>query len=222
MLEEIKDAVRKVAVRAQHDGLCKHKSGNFSVHDPETGYVVVTPSGIDRDVLKVDDMVVMDMDGNVIENLTGTKPSSEVLVHIAIYKERPAVRAVAHTHSPYATVFAVLNKPIPPFVYEAMYLGCKGHTIPVAPYGRPGTKALAENVSQAMKECNAALMQQHGAIACDEHSIEAAYLTACYTEELAELYHHILSCNGWKEPDHLPIEELQGWAYPSEIKFPKK
>ena len=77
-------------------------------------------------------------------------------------------------------------------------------------------------MSQALKDSNAALMQQHGAIACDEHSIEAAYLTACYTEELAELYHHILSCNGWKEPDLLPLEELQGWAYPSEIKFPKK
>ncbi len=221
MLEAIKKSVLEVARQAQHEGLCKHKSGNFSVHDPETGYVVVTPSGIDRDVLKVDDMVVMDMDANVIENLTGTKPSSEVLVHIAIYKKRPAVCAVAHTHSKYATVFAVLNKPIPPFVYEAMYLGCKDHTVPVAPYGRPGTQALAENVSNAMLESNAALMQAHGAIACSDKGIEAAYLNACYLEELAEMYHHILSCNGLKEPDLLPFEELQGWAYPSEIKFPK-
>ena len=222
MLEEIKKSVLEVARQAQHEGLCKHKSGNFSVHDPETGYVVVTPSGIDRDVLKVDDMVVMDMEGNVVENKTGTKPSSEVLVHIAIYKKRPAVRAVAHTHSKYATVFAVLNKPIPPFVYEAMYLGCKDHTIPVAPYGRPGTQALAENVSETLKDSNACMMQAHGAIACDEKSIENAYLTACYMEELAEMYHHILSCNGWKEPESLPMEELQGWAYPKEIKFPKQ
>ena len=221
MLEEIKQRVLEVARQAQHEGLCKHKSGNFSVYDPETGYVVVTPSGIDRDVLKVDDMVVMDMDANVVENLTGTKPSSEVLVHLAIYRKRPAVRAVAHTHSKYATVFAVLNKSIPPFVYEAMYLGCKDDTVPVAPYGRPGTKALAENVSETLKTSNAALMQAHGAIACDEKSIENAYLTACYVEELAEMYHHALSCNGWKEPATLPSEELQGWAYPAEIKFPK-
>ena len=222
MLETIKESVRQVAIRAQHDGLCKHKAGNFSVHDPETGYVVVTPSGIDRDFLKVEDMVVMDMDGNVIENPTGTKPSSEVLVHIAIYRKRPEVRAVVHTHAPYSTVFAVMNKSIPPFVYEAMYLGNKDNIVPVAPYGRPGTIALAENVSETMRENNACLMQAHGAIACDEKSIENAYLTACYTEELAELYHHILSCNGWKEPELLPAEELQGWAYPKEIKFPEQ
>ena len=101
-----------------------------------------------------------------------------------------------------------------------MYIGCKDHTIPVAPYGRPGTQALADNVSETMKDSNACLMQSHGAIACHTDGIEAADLNACYVEELSEMYHHILSCNGWKEPDLLSMEELQGWAYPKEIKFP--
>ena len=62
MLEKLKQDVCNIAKRAQRDGLCKHKSGNFSARDPESGYVVMTPSGVDRDTLTADDMIVMDME----------------------------------------------------------------------------------------------------------------------------------------------------------------
>lgn len=219
MLETIKESVRQVALQAQRDGLCKHRTGNFSVYDSDTGYVVITPSGIDREVLKADDMIVIDTDALVVENLTGLKPSSEVLMHIAVYKKRPDIRAIAHTHSKFATVFSVLNKPVPPFVYEAMFVGCKDNTIPIAPYGRPGTKALAENVAGTLENNDSCLMQAHGAIACHAGTIEDAYLNACFVEELCELYHHILTCNNGEEPGLLSNEELQSWAYPEEIRF---
>ncbi len=222
MLEKLKEDVIRIGRQAQRDGLCKHKAGNFSIRDEKTGFIVITPSGVDRELLKVNDMIVIDMNACVQENLTGLKPSSEVLMHIAIYKARPDVHCIVHTHSKFATVFAALNKPIPPVIYEMMALDNHDQWLRVAPYGRPGTQALADNVSGALKTADAVLMQAHGAVAVDSKSIESAYLKACYVEELSEIYHHILTANGGKEPEYLPPEELQSWAYPSEIKMPEK
>ena len=220
MLEDLKLRVMNTAKKAQRDGLCKHKSGNFSARDAETGYVVITPTSVDREDLVVPDMIVMDLDANVIENQTGLRPTSESLMHLEIYKTRPDVMAVAHTHSMYATVFAVLNKPVPAVVYEIAKLKCSKARIPVAPYGRPGTPALAESVVEPCKEADVFLLQGHGAVAVDETNIEEAYLKAAYIEELSELYHHALTANGCQEPDSFPVEELQSWEYPKEIKFP--
>ena len=220
MLEDLKLRVMNTAKKAQRDGLCKHKSGNFSARDAETGYVVITPTSVDREDLVVPDMIVMDLDANVIENQTGLRPTSESLMHLEIYKTRPDVMAVAHTHSMYATVFAVLNKLVPAVVYEIANLKCSKARIPVAPYGRPGTPALAESVVEPCKEADVFLLQGHGAVAVDETNIEEAYLKAAYIEELSELYHHALTANGCQEPDSFPVEELQSWEYPKEIKFP--
>ena len=221
MLEDLKRRVMNVAKRAQADGLCKHKSGNFSARDKQSGLIVMTPSGVDRDELQVRDMVVMNMDAEVIENPTGLKPTSEALMNLKIYAARPDVMAIAHTHSMYATVFAVLNKPVPAIVYELFNLNCKNGYIPVAPYGRPGTQALADSVLEPLKDADAALMKAHGCVAVDENSIEGAYLKVSYVEEIAELYYHTLTVNGGKEPEVLGAEELQKWAYPDEIRFPK-
>ena len=217
MLEELKMQVIRTARQAQRDGLCKHKSGNFSSRDHETGYVVITPSGIDRELLSPEDMVVIDLDANVIECKPGLRPSSETLMHLKIYGQRPEVTSICHTHSMYATVFAVLNKPIPALVYEMMVMNCSKGRIPVAPYGRPGTTALADSVTEACLEADTFLLQGHGAVACDTGSIENAYLKACYIEEFAELYQHALTINGGQEPPAFPAEELQSWAYPKEI-----
>ena len=222
MLEDLKLKVMNIAKQAQREGMCKHKSGNFSARDEETGYVVITPTSVDREDLVVPDMIVMDLDANVIENQTGLRPTSESLMHLKIYQTRPDVKAVAHTHSMYATVFAVLNKPIPAVVYEVANLNCSKARIPVAPYGRPGTPALAESVVEPVQEADVLLLQGHGAVAVDETSIEEAYLKVCYIEELAELYHHALTAAGGEEPYSFPPEELQKWAYPKEIKFPAK
>ena len=77
MLESLKKDVVAMAKRAQKEGLCKHLSGNLSARDPETGYVVITPTQVDRDLLTARDMVVLDLDANVIENESGLRPTSE-------------------------------------------------------------------------------------------------------------------------------------------------
>ncbi len=220
MLEDLKLRVMNVAKQAQREGLCKHKSGNFSARDDETGLVVITPTSVDREDLVVPDMIVMDLEANVVENLTGLRPTSESLMHLKIYETRSDVKAVAHTHSMYATVFAILEKPVPAVVYEIANLNCSKARIPVAPYGRPGTPALAETIVEPCRESDVFLLQGHGAVAVDETNIEEAYLKACYIEELSELYHHALTATGGAEPKSFPPEELQKWEYPKEIKFP--
>lgn len=219
MLESLKRDVVKVAKQAQNDGLCKHKSGNFSARDSETGYVVMTPTGVDREVLSQRDMIVMDLDANVIENESGLKPTSEALMHLEIYKVRKDICAAVHTHSMYATTFAVLNQAVPAVVYEIAQLNLHEGKIPVAAYGRPGTKALSASVAGAIAKGDCCLMQGHGAVAADETDIFGAYLKAAYMEELSELYFHALAVRG-SEPDVFPPEELHSWTYPSEIKFP--
>lgn len=220
MLENLKLRVMNVAKQAQREGMCKHKSGNFSARDDQTGLIVITPTSVDREDLVVPDMIVMDLDANVIENQTGLRPTSESLMHLKIYQTRADVKAIAHTHSQFATTFAILEKPIPAVVYEVANLNCSKARIPVAPYGRPGTTELAETVVGPCQEADVFLLQGHGSVAVDESNIDEAYLKVCYIEELAELYYHALTVNGGKEPKAFPAEELQRWEYPKEIKFP--
>lgn len=220
MLETLKKEVCEIAKRAQRDGLCKHKSGNFSARDEESGYVVITPTSVDRELLTPRDMIVMDMDANVIENLSGLKPTSESLMHLMIYKTREDAKAIAHTHSMYATTFALLNKPIPAIVYEVANLGLTQARVPVAPYGRPGTTDLADSVVEACKEAESFLIEKHGVVAFDSKDIYEAFLKAAYIEELAQLYYNALTAAQGKEPDTFAQSELQKWEYPKEIKFP--
>lgn len=217
MLESLKKEVCEIAKRAQRDGLCKHKSGNFSARDAASGYVVITPTSMDRDLLTPRDMVVLNIEAKIIENLSGLKPTSESLMHLKIYQTRPDAMAIAHTHSAYATTFALLNKPIPAIVYEVAGMGLSKSRVPVAPYGRPGTPDLAESVVDAAREAQCFLLEKHGAVAFDSNIYEA-FLKAAYIEELAELYYLALTVNGGAEPYSFPEEELGRWAYPTAIK----
>ncbi|MDD3185083.1 MAG: class II aldolase/adducin family protein [Anaerostipes sp.] len=222
MLESLKKDVCQIAKRAQKDGLCKHLSGNFSARDPESGMVVITPTQVDRELLTPRDMIVLDLDANVQENLSGLRPTSESLMHLQIYKTRPDVNAVAHTHSMYGTTFAVLDKAIPAVVYEVANLGVTKARIPVAPYGRPGSTDLSDSVIEPVQESDCFLLQGHGVVAVDSRDIYEAFLKASYVEELAQLYWNALVANGGEEPYAFPQEELKSWAYPSQIKFPNK
>lgn len=207
MLEELKSRVMNVAKQAQRDGMCKHLSGNFSARDAKSGLVVITPTRKDRELLVVDDMVVTDAAGKVVENLTGLAPTSELGMHLRIYQERPDVAAVAHTHSPYATTFAVLDKPIPAMTYEFVNLGCPSGKVPVAECGRPGDPALAESIVDPIREGDAFLLRAHGSVAVSEEDVEGAYLRVCYLEELAGLYYRALVAGGC-EPPAIGADEL--------------
>ena len=213
MLEQIKEDVRRCALEAGHAGLCRHRSGNFSIRDAASGHICITPTGMDREEMTADDIVVIDMDGRAVESLNDRKPTSELMMHTAIYRSRSDVLAVAHTHSRAATAFAVMNKPIPAIVYELSILGCREGYVPVAPYGRPGTRAAAENVIAPLSISDVVLMQAHGVVAVAD-SLKEALLKASYVEELADIYYRCLTVLG-HEPDTISADELAKWKYPT-------
>lgn len=111
MLEKLKEKVFHANLDLVKHGLVIFTWGNVSGIDRETGLVVIKPSGVDYDTMKVDDMVVVDLDGNIVEG--NLRPSSDTPTHLAIYKAFPEVGGVVHTHSTYATAWAQAGKDIP-------------------------------------------------------------------------------------------------------------
>lgn len=217
MLEAYKEKVLRIAQRAQRDGLCKHRSGNFSYRDIESGLIAITPSGVDREKLQAKDILIINGEGHIQENLSNLRPTSETLMHLAIYKTRPSTHAIVHTHSLYATSFAILGKQIPAVVYEALNLGLSRGRIPVAPYARPGSEELAQSIVGPCKEAQCFLLERHGVVACDDSSLDEAYLKASYVEEVAHLYYNTLVINHNQEPPALSQQELDAWKYPDQV-----
>lgn len=202
MLEALKRRVIEVAAQGENEGLCRHKSGNFSMKDDETGYIVVTPSGVKRCDLNEDAIIVVDIEGNIIENKSTYKPTSELPMHLVAYKTRPDISAVCHTHALFATTFAVQSKEIKPVVFEAIDYGVK---LPIAKYGRPGSMDLANSIIEPLKQSDACLLEKHGALTVGS-SIEDAYLKMQYVEDVAQIYFYSLLLG--KEPEVIPEEEF--------------
>ncbi|MBR1759744.1 MAG: class II aldolase/adducin family protein [Schwartzia sp.] len=217
MLEALKTVVVRCAQTAEAEGLCRWRSGNFSALDTQTGLICVTPSGIERRTMKPEDVVVMNRSARVVEAAPGRKPSSEALMHLAAYETRPDIRAVAHTHSPFALVFAALEQPIPGLVLEAAHLCCEGGTVPVAPFAPQGTTALADSVREPLQKGDALLLARHGVMAVGA-SLEEALLKAAYVEELAEVAYRATALASGASVAALPPESL-ALHYPEKIKM---
>jgi L-fuculose-phosphate aldolase len=134
-------------------------SGNVSGR-LEDGYVVITPSSIPYDTMTLDDLVVLDEKGEVVE---GTRsPSSEKMVHLASYRRYAEVGSVIHAHPPYASMFAVARQPIPAAIDEfAVYVG---GDVPVAKYAMTGTDELGENAADCLATVGSALLANHGTV----------------------------------------------------------
>ena len=114
MLEEIKDDLARLHAELPRNGLVVWTGGNVSARDPESGLVAIKPSGVRYEDLTADKMVVVDLDGRIVEG--NHKPSSDTASHLYIYRHRPDVFGVVHTHSRYATAFAAVGWSIPVYL----------------------------------------------------------------------------------------------------------
>lgn len=168
--------------RLLREGLTKGTAGNLSIYDPDTGYMAISPSGIGYNETQVEDIVVMTLDGEIIEG--SRKPSSEYNLHSVLYKLKPDIRAVVHTHSMYCTVMSCLNRPLEAVHYVLADAGT--NQVPVAPYQTYGTKELAQSVQETIGQGNAVLMANHGMLACGK-TLGSAYDLASTCEWVAEL-----------------------------------
>jgi len=113
MLEKLKNDVYKANLELVEKGLVIHTWGNVSGRDKESGLIVIKPSGVSYDSMKPGDMVVIDLDGKIVEG--EFKPSTDSPTHLLLYKNYKSVGGVVHTHSSFATSWAQSGKPIPPF-----------------------------------------------------------------------------------------------------------
>ena len=165
-------------------GLNKGASGNCSVRN--AGGFLITPSGIDTEVMTAESVVAMQMNGDAEAN---KKPSSEWRFHRDIYQHHPEVNAVIHTHSMFATTIACLHQDVPPFHYMIAMAG--GDSIRCAPYALFGTQALSSAALTALKNRKACLLANHGMIAMGT-TLEAASALAVEVENLCEQYWRLL------------------------------
>ena len=110
MLEQLKEQLWKLHLELPKNGLVTWTGGNISARDPETGLVAIKPSGIMYEELRPEDHVVVDLEGDVVEGTL--KPSSDTASHLYIYRHRPDINGIVHTHSPYATAFAAVGRPM--------------------------------------------------------------------------------------------------------------
>lgn len=183
--QELREEVARVARRLIESGLVTGTSGNVSAQAPN-GDVLITPSGLAYDEMGPGDVVLVDRAANVLEG--ELVPSSEVPMHTGIYKARPNLGAVVHTHSRFATTMACLGWSIPPVHYMLTTLSGDGR-VPLASYDLYGTEELAANAAGALGDShNACLLQNHGTITVGE-SAEKAFSRAVTLEEMAELYY---------------------------------
>lgn len=180
-LQGLGQATVEAAQQMERIGLVEGTAGNISCIDESRHVVLITPTGVSYGELDVTKLAVVDLDGNLLSGRY--RPSSELEMHLAVYRSRNDVRSVVHTHSRFATTFAVLNRPVVAVHYILAFAGSR---VEVAPYRTYGTKELGERCVETLAGRNAVLLQNHGVIAVGT-SAQAALNVARAVEYTAEL-----------------------------------
>src|SRR5437016_750629 len=179
---KLKEQMCDIGKRIWLKGYCAGNEGNHSYRIADNR-ILCTPTGISKGNLKPDDICTVDMEGK--QTSGSRKRTSEILMHLAIYKARPDVKAVIHSHPPHATAFAVAGVDLPTCIHpEAeVFLGA----VRTAKYVTPGDTRLGESLLPYVKDSNTILLQSHGVV-CFSADLEQAY----YQLEIVDAYARIL------------------------------
>jgi len=203
-LEQLRREVWEANLGIWRGGLVTMHSGNASGIDRRRGWVLIKPSGMDYDRMRPADMVVTDLQGRQIKGKW--KPSVDLPDHLYIYKHRPEIGGIIHTHSNYATSFALLGRPIP--VYLTALADEFGEEIPCAPYVDNQADHIGQAIIQYMgRKAPAILLAQHGAFAWGPTPRDALK-AAVMLEDVAKTAHLALLLG---QPRPLPPEEIKKW-----------
>ena len=200
MLEALREQVWKLHLELPKNDLVKWTGGNVSGRDPETGLVVIKPSGVKYPDLKPEHLIVLDLDGRIVEG--NLSPSSDTASHLYIYRHRPDVGGIVHTHSPYATAFAAVNKPIP--VYLTAIADEFSGPIPVGGFALIGGEEIGKVVVESIGASPAVLLKNHGVFTIGKNA-EAAVKAAVMTEDVARTVWYALQIG---TPDVIPAEDV--------------
>jgi len=179
ILKDLVDASHSVNSK----GLTPGKSGNISCRFYEDGIskVAITKNGISKGNMRINDIIIIDMDGNILEGQG--KPSSEAFLHLGIYSEREDINAVVHTHSPYATGFSMSKNELKRL---EGFGSIENPYIPCVKYSKPGSMELAEDTAKMMKDEDAVILKTHGVVAAGVN-LDEAILLAEFIEHIARI-----------------------------------
>lgn len=172
----------EVGRRLYDKGFAAANDGNISVRlAPDR--ILCTPTGVSKGFLKPDDLGIVDLEG---KQISGTKKrTSEILLHLSVYKARPDIGGVLHCHPPHATAFAMVHETIPKCVLPEVevFLG----EVPIARYETPGTQIFADTVLPYVHNCNTMLLANHGSVAFHQN-----IMTAYFNTEIIDAYCRML------------------------------
>ena len=180
MLEQLKEELLQANLELPRNNLVAWTGGNVSARDPQTGFVVIKPSGIRYEKLHSVDMVVLDLEGIIVDG--SLKPSSDTASHLYIYRHRPDVGGIVHTHSRYATAFAAMGKPIPCIL--TAIADEFGGPIPCGGFALIGGEEIGKVVLESIGKSPAVLLKNHGVFTIGKTPIEAVK-AAVMTEDAA-------------------------------------
>ncbi len=181
-------------------GLVTWTSGNVSGRDPASGYVVIKPSGVRYEDMRPEDMVIVDLDGKVIRG--NLKPSVDAATHLYVYRHRPDVFGMVHTHSTFATAFAAAGRSIP--VYLTAMADEFGGPVPLGDYCQIGGEEIGRELVKSIGSSPAILIKSHGVFTVGP-SVEAAVKAAVMVEDVARTVYYALQLGELQE---IPAEEV--------------
>ena len=187
MLEALREDVWKANMALPKNRLVTATSGNASALERDSGFVVIKPSGVDFDELKPAHLNVVDLNGKVIEG--DFIPSVDTATHLYVYRHMKEVGGIIHTHSPYATSFAVLGQTLPMCLTTlAMEFGSH---IPVSEFAEIGGEEIGKQIVSRIGSCPAILMRNHGVFTIGPN-VRAALKAAVMLEEAAQTCHYAM------------------------------
>ena len=199
LMQKAREELVKYGKKLVTANLTKGTGGNLSVFDRANGHVAITPSGIDFFEIQPEDIVIIDLDGKIVEG--DRTPSSEWEMHLMPYRTRADIDAVINAHTMYATVLACLREELPPTHYM---IAVAGPTVRVAKYATYGTHELAINASEAMVDRKAVLLANHGILAGANDLLNAFNIVE-EIEYCSEVY---VKAKSIGSPIILPDEEM--------------
>jgi Ribulose-5-phosphate 4-epimerase and related epimerases and aldolases len=205
VLEAIKELVCKLHMELPKNNLVTWTSGNVSQRDPESGLVVIKPSGVAFEDLRPEHHVVVDLDGNIVEG--DLKPSSDTASHLYIYRHRPDINGIVHTHSPFATAFAAVGRPIP--VYLTAMADEFGGPIPCAGFALIGGEDIGKQVIEHIGNSPAVLLKNHGVFTVGKDA-KAAVKAAVMAEDVARTTFYALQLG---QPEEISPEDVAKLHY---------
>ncbi len=158
---ELKKMIIEIGRRIWTRGYVAANDGNISVRLNENE-ILTTPTGVSKGFMTQDMIIKMSMDGKVLSGSSKYRPSSEVKMHIEVYRQREDIRSVIHAHPPYCTSFAVAGIPLDKCVLPEAVLTLGA--VPIAPYGTPSTMEIPESIKPFLQNSDAVLLANHGAL----------------------------------------------------------